>query len=364
MRTTIAILVFGVLSYVHTAHASPRAYELSSEQPSSENGWSIDLRRGGSNYIAFNVCDFRDPCRGGETRELGWAKFRIDLEYDILRKEQRPQRGYWYLTFPIRFLSFWDVFSLSPGAESAPFIETNYSPGLEVTWAATPEVISSSKRYRMLFTLGVRHESNGLGMTKMLDLGLASRSWNQIYGAAVLIAKLSKKFQLYNRVEAWPVVLWSDPVAAWGGRRLEDYVGYFQLHEELRMQLGGLKNFTFTADIRERSLQLEARWNIKGQRFINHGTDPAQNAPACKAKDTYPMTAQARRQADALPKDEPGDAVVPESEQCEGKRRTNDEVVEDNFFRLDLFAQCFFGKGERLIVADRRSESCYVGLGF
>ncbi len=356
MRLLLAVAI-AVSCFPSRAFASPRAYEFSDPAivKAYAAGSSIDLRRGGSNYFAFNFCDMRQGCRGGETRELGWIKFRIDLEYDIFRKEQKPQRGYWYVTFPLRLLSFWDVFSLSKGAESAPFIETNYSPGLELTWAMTPELASWVRRVRPLLSAGFRHESNGLGKTAFNDQQETSRSWNQVYGAVVLLHRVHDRVSFYHRAEGWGPV-WSDAVAAWGGKRIENYAGYFSLHSEARLDLGKWAKFMVAADVRQRSFQFELRWNLKGERSARHDTqtDGAQGEPAsCEAEDTYTLVAPLA-----------ADGGPPPGRQCKAAKQARPRAGGDNFFRLDLVAQCFFGRAERLSTADETRRSCYAGFGF
>ncbi|HXS16788.1 MAG TPA: phospholipase A, partial [Polyangiaceae bacterium] len=129
---------------------------------------AIEPRRGGSNYFMVGLYDSTD-------KDAHLVKFQVDLEYDVMRLEHWPKVGAFYLTAPIQFLSFWDLFDTLDGAKSSPFVETDYAVGGEVAWVAP------FKRFWMLRS-GMLHQSNGLGFlagsTQQL---LQSRSWNRVY---------------------------------------------------------------------------------------------------------------------------------------------------------------------------------------
>jgi outer membrane phospholipase A len=261
----------------------------------------IEPRRGGSNFFLLNVYDGRKGVGAGER---GLVRFRLDLEYDIARFEQWEGAGFFYLTFPIRLASFWDLFDKLPGSQSAPFLETNYAPALEASWVA-PASVASFWSVRA----GVLHESNGFGLVTLgADQLSSSRSWNVVYlGSSLELprwgairVKLDASAWLpfgSERVDAWPNA--KDP-----GTRLEDHIGYGEIGADILMAYPSLR-----ARLREKSVELQIRWPFKRAQVWN------------------------------------------------GASRNG------NGFRLDLLALCHLGKGERLTVANESHYSCYLGVG-
>jgi len=343
------------LAISSTAFASPRAYELPeaqksgdttqhvlppplteqvpfpSEDRAAERGGTahpdrdVDLRRDGSTFFAFNVCDLREGCGGGHDGERGMVKFRVDLEYDVIRAERR-RSGHWYVTMPLRFVGFWDLFDLSDGSTSSPFLEMNYSPALETSW--DPILPRGSHQQQLLASLGLRHESNGLGyyLRNGADLSSLSRSWNQAYVALSYHVRPWDHAMLSLRGEGW-VPVWSDRVEEWqnGSTRknhVEDHVGYGLWRVALTQSFARWSTFTLSVEGRMHSFQTELRWNTKGEHaaFL-HGEDKsAENAV--------------------------------------------ESAATPNYFHLDLLVHCFFGRGERLITANEARYSCYAGVGF
>jgi hypothetical protein len=128
-RLACLALLVGASALPGTARAEPRAYQPQ-ESPTSRSKLdeilpAIQPRTGGTNYFVINARDFREDCH--DRCEGGLVQFRVDLEYDITRIEKYPKAGFFYLTFPIRFLSIWDLFDTLPGSQSSPFLETNYA---------------------------------------------------------------------------------------------------------------------------------------------------------------------------------------------------------------------------------------------
>lgn len=245
------------------------------------------------------------------------VQFRIDLEYDLVRLEKWPSVGYFYLTFPIRVLSFWDLFNVLPASESSPFVETNYAPALEVAWIApirlgNPGALGDVDGHGL--RVGVQHESNGLGIvartaSNQIDY---SRSWNIAYASARAVARTSW-LTVGADLTGW-IPFGADTVSRWpSGRRgpeaLDEYLGYGEAVIGARADFGAWANFVARVVLRQRSVDTELRWSIKHAQLW-----------------------------DGL-------------------------ALHGNGFRVDILARCFMGKGERLMVADETHYSCYGGLG-
>jgi hypothetical protein len=273
-------------------------------RPTLEPNREIESRRGGTSYFVVNVLDGRDV---GDQNERGLVKFRIDLEYDVVRAE--VPFGYFYVSFPLRLLTFWDLFDALPGSESAPFIETDYAPALELSWVA-PDTLRSFLSLR----LGARHESNGQGLLASdVDQRRTSRSWNFAYLGASYAPALSGLLRLELDAQAW-LPFASDIVHEWpNGRdaetRLEDHVGRFEVGANLQLVFS--EQVYPTLRVRAWRAALEAELRSPLQRL-----------------------------------------------QLRDRGRSN-----VNGFRLDLLTVCHFGKGERLIIANEARYSCYAGFG-
>jgi outer membrane phospholipase A len=287
--------------------------EADSCKQAPESVPSIGPRHDGSNYFLVNARDFR----GNQT---GVVKFRIDLEYDLIRLENYPRAGYFYFTLPFRLVSFWDLFDRVPGSRSAPFLETNYAPGLEVGWVLPTKALSTDsedtiKAERHALTFGVLHESNGVGTVgnPFADSLKDSRSWNRWYvtGRLALIDRPS--FLLTSSLTVW--YPWgSDVVDGWpdgstARAPLQEYMGYGELLMRARVHLSPWFDFGLRAVARQHSVEAELRWSIKRAQFLDR------------------------------------------------------VAVHGNGFRVDLVFLCFNGWGERLMVANELHTSCYAGLG-
>jgi hypothetical protein len=273
-------------------------------RPMMEPNREIESRRGGTSYLVVNVFDGRDV---GDRSERGLVKFRIDLQYDVVRA-QAPF-GYLYVSFPLRLLTFWDLFDVLPGSESAPFNENDYAPALELSWVS-PDTVRSFISLR----LGARHESNGQGLLESdIDQRRNSRSWNFAYLGASYAPPLSGLLRLELDAQAW-LPFYSSIEHEWpNGRdadtRLEDHIGRFEVGANLQLVLS--EQLYPTLRVRARRASLEAELRLPLQRL--QLTDPTG--------------------ANAIG------------------------------FRIDLLAMCHFGKGERLIIANEDRYSCYAGIG-
>ncbi len=311
------------------SHAEPRAYETREEEPSptpheksptTTSGQpgaapstaapakpkhatkredyppAIEPRRGGSNYFTVGLYDSTD-------KDAHLVKFQVDLEYDVMRLEHWPKVGAFYLTAPIQFLSFWDLFDTLDGAVSSPFVETNYTVGGEVAWVAPWE------RFWML-RLGMLHQSNGLGFLAGSERQLLqSRSWNRLYMETIHEALSLDWMRIEVALAGW-IPFASDEVVQWDngeqGGKIQDYVGYWEVRPTVVFPLGGWPDIIASARIREYSVNMELRYSLKGEQLVSQ---------------------------------------------------------KDNFFRLDIMGQCFYGKAERLITANETKFACYLGLG-
>jgi outer membrane phospholipase A len=340
--SALCALLVAALALSPTGHASPRIYERAANTVFGAPGrdpYGFDTQRhAGSSFVAVNVGDLRNEGgRNGADSERGWIKFRLDLEYDILRIERRPRLGYWYLTFPLGFTGFWDAFN-THGNVSSPVVEIDYQPGLELSWAASPSVSKLLHYHRAVLSVGVRHESNGLGLFTGNDsyLNTQSRSWNQLYLAFDHSVRPWSGAVLTTGLQVWyafgreRVFVW--PNGSTTHRKIQQYAGYAVLQFTLRQRFARWADFVLRAQIRQRSFQLELRWKIQDERVP--GLHEAE-----QSEDRAELNSQA------------------------GAASASAEVP-DNYFRLDLLAHCFFGKAERLIVANESRYACYLGLGF
>jgi outer membrane phospholipase A len=161
----------------------------------------------------------------------------------------------------------------------------------------------------------VLHESNGLGfVTQTKNDQLAnSRSWNRIYAGTRWVVFDGPALGLMLDVTAW-VPFGDDIVDGWPDGatvdgRIAHSIGYGELLANFRTTFGRLASFNWRFVARARSLDAELRWSLKKAQIL----------------DT--------------------------------------EGLHGNGFRLDLLARCFFGKGERLMVANEHHTSCYAGVG-
>jgi hypothetical protein len=295
------------------------------EDASAELLPRLEPRRGGSNYFAVNASDLRPDCATSGSCETGVVQFRVDLEYDIAQFEKWPGVGYFYVVFPMRFLSFWDLFDRLPNSTSSPFIETNYAPGLELSWVLpwghtrgignTTSRIAHEDVDGHSVSIGALHESNGLGFVQATAANQESysRSWNRLYAATHLVVFKTSRLSLNLDFSAW-VPFGGEPIPVWpngerDGNQLQDHMGYFEAVSHLHLDFGAWLGFSSRLATRQTSADLEVRWSLKRAQVW-----------------------------DGL-------------------------SVKGNGFRLDLLARCFLGRGERLVVANETHYSCYAGLG-
>lgn len=272
------------------------------EVPKEPESWlpQIQARQGGSNYFVLSA--WNEP-GDGAADEQGLVQFQLDLSYDITRLEKWPQTGFFYLTFPFRLTSFWDLLNVLPGSESSPFLETSYAPGLELSWVAP-----RSWTHWLALRGGVLHNSNGLGIAASgPDQLSSSRSWNFAYAGASF--EVPTPALLQTRLDVSGRLPFGDDAVVWpngrdAGTKLQQHLGYFEVGADIRV-------FYPTLRVRARSTALEAQLRF-----------PFKKAQLWDGISTS-----------------------------------------GNGFRLDFLVHCHFGKGERLTIANENRYACYAGVG-
>lgn len=137
------------------------------------------------------------------TNESADAAFQISIR-QRLTKSVLPFKTFAYLTYTQK--SFWDIY-----AESSPFRDTNYNPGLGLG----KYLIYNKKLVGAIFAQ-IKHESNGRG-------GDESRSWN--YLSISMKYYLNPRFNLSGE-------LWAPYVDGGNNKDLLDYkgLGYFSIN--------------------------------------------------------------------------------------------------------------------------------------
>ncbi|MEO8177634.1 MAG: phospholipase A [Deltaproteobacteria bacterium] len=283
--------------------SAAEAVKPDSEPTGRQQTWlpQIEPRRGGTNFFVLSAWSSR---RDNQPNERGLVEFQLDLSYDITRLENWPDAGIFFLTFPFRLTSFWDLFSKLPGSKSAPFLETGYAPGLEVSWIAP-----QSLAHFFALRAGVMHESNGLGVVANGPDQLSnSRSWNFAYAGASVELPVPRLLQTRLDLAGW-LPFGDDPVAAWpngkdAGTRLQDHFGYFEFGADIRLVYPTLR-------VRVRQSALAAQLRL-----------PFKKAQVWDGLSQH-----------------------------------------GNGFRLDFILHCHVGKGERLTTANQPQYACYAGVG-
>lgn len=137
------------------------------------------------------------------TNESADATFQISIR-QRLTKSVLPFKTFAYLTYTQK--SFWDIY-----AESSPFRDTNYNPGLGLG----KYLIYNNKLVGAIFAQ-IKHESNGRG-------GDESRSWN--YLSVSMKYYLNPRFNLSGEI-------WAPYVDGGNNKDLLDYkgLGYFSIN--------------------------------------------------------------------------------------------------------------------------------------
>lgn len=176
----------------------PRHFEVSEDE----------LLRMTDRRLAFAV--YRDtyfitgvPLNREITNESADATFQISIR-QRLTKSVLPFKTFAYLTYTQK--SFWDIY-----AESSPFRDTNYNPGLGLG----KYLIYNNKLVGAIFAQ-IKHESNGRG-------GDESRSWN--YLSVSMKYYLNPRFNLSGEI-------WAPYVDGGNNKDLLDYkgLGYFSIN--------------------------------------------------------------------------------------------------------------------------------------
>jgi outer membrane phospholipase A len=154
------------------------------------------------NYFAWQ------PNSEGRTR----VKFQVSVRYDMLTF--LPGGTSLSLNIGYTQKSFWDLFAFS---RSSPFVETNYKP--ELFFSFRPWADDRTKE----FSIGVQHESNGLGVDTVADQSKLSRGWNSLYVDARWgfdlwrVNGIGAYLALGGRGFVWPFVVAPDDMTKYVG---------------------------------------------------------------------------------------------------------------------------------------------------
>ena len=153
-------------------------------------------------------------------RQTSDVLFQISIRHRLTRSHL-PFHSFLYLTYTQK--SFWDIY-----AESAPFKDNNYNPGIGLG----RYIVHNNKLYGIT-VLQIEHESNGKG-------GLESRSWNMLS----LSAKYFINYRLSVSGKVWlPFV---------DGGENKDLLNYRGLGYLLVEYLSKNQRWWITADINPR----------------------------------------------------------------------------------------------------------------
>jgi outer membrane phospholipase A len=265
---------------------NPIAHQEAGGPPQRTTG--AEQQRSDPRFWLFNDNYFAwQPASPGRTT----VKFQISVRYDMIFFDSARHFSF---NFAYTQKSFWDLFAFS---RSSPFLENNYKPEGFLSFRPTP-------RDRVTeLTLGVQHESNGLGMDANVDQTKNSRGWNNVYlgGRYGFDRRVpTEGLQLYLTVGArvwYPFVVLPD--------NLPHYLGY--------------GSATINLDIR----------------LTNH-----------------PSLGQIALEMIAHERSIEGHAYLPL------------EAFSNGHFRFSIYGQIFYGDGERLITFDQRTTSYAIGFGF
>lgn len=160
------------------------------------------------------------PLNKSINRQTADILFQISIRQRLTRS-RLPFHSFLYLTYTQK--SFWNIY-----AESAPFKDNNYNPGLGLG----RYIIHDNKLYGIT-CLQIEHESNGKD-------GLESRSWNML--------SVSAKYFINYRLSV-SGKLWLPYVDGGENKKLLDYrgLGYFSIEYLSRNQ-----RWWITADLNPR----------------------------------------------------------------------------------------------------------------
>lgn len=159
-----------------------------------------------NNYIVFGSMENDDGTAPFSGQSLD-IKFELGMKFTLF-----PQIDELKFLAPVKFgysqRSWWDI-----SESSAPFKEHNYNP--EVFWDFTEALERPSSRTRLhIFDYaGMEHQSNGLD-------GIASRSWDRVYGQREL--RLSETW-------GWTLKYWHILNAGDFNDDIQDYIGQAEI---------------------------------------------------------------------------------------------------------------------------------------
>jgi phospholipase A1 len=260
------------------AGASPqRTKSVQEVEPQPARFWLFN-----DNYFAWQ------PDSDGRTR----VKFQVSVRYDVLTFS--PGDTSLSLNIAYTQKSFWDLFAFS---RSSPFVETNYKPELFVSLRPIAEDRTKE------FSIGVQHESNGLGVDMVADLSKLSRGWNSLYLDA-----------------RWGFDLW----------RVNGLGAYLAL---------GARGFVLPFDVDPEEMTKFVGW-------VAGTVDLALFLPQ------HPGAGLLALRAIVRPHSIETSAFYPLG------------WLSPKHLQLSLYAQIFSGDAERLILHDQSVTNYYVGLGF
>lgn len=140
------------------------------------------------------------PLNGSINRNTADAKFQISIRQRLTRS-RLPFNTFLFVTYTQK--SFWDIY-----AESSPFRDTNYNPGLGLG-----KYIIRDNVFKGTAFLQIEHESNGRD-------SLDSRSWNML--------SFSTKYY-YNPRLSFGFKFWIPIVDGENNGDLLDYRGFFKI---------------------------------------------------------------------------------------------------------------------------------------
>ena len=236
----------------------------------------------GDNYFAWQ------PNSAGRTR----IKFQISVRYD-LASTQRERHDISF-SFAYTQKSYWDLFAFS---RSSPFVENDYKP--EVFFSYRP----NQRERATEASLGIQHESNGLGDDTLVNQTASSRGWNNIF--------------------------------------VDGRYGF-----DRRTPLDGLDMFVSLG------LRMWLPFAVEPDRM----RDALGYGAATVDLDFFlPSFPRAGRLATRL---------VVREKNLEGSLYYPLGLLSGGYLRPSLFGQIFYGDAERLITFDQRVTHVYLGIGF
>lgn len=284
----------------HTAHMLE---SVGGERSLEETGFLLH----NDNYFAMGAA--------GDHQKMG--KFQVSVRYEVLTLGST--RGY-SLSFAYTQKSFWDVLN---GGDSRPFVENNYKP--EGFFSFRP----SKHRLSHEYSLGVMHESNGLGLLRGrsgdIDQTLQSKSWNHAFvsvrhNLSPQLALGRFRYLFAGSVRAW----WPWGVSAGDLPETASQQERKDKKEEDKAMRKTLGYVSATLDLR-----FNTAWIYPNGCLAN------------ESKGLLRVTLRQRSVETSL--------YLP--------------VPSKGFLKAALYLQYFSGRAERLMTYDESTRSFYVGIG-